>query len=170
LSRARVLEPGARLAVVEPGHDLATPHRVAFVDQKLGNPACDGRAKPRVVDRLDDAGRIDGFDRCAAGWVGRSDGRRLKQPTPGSERERQCSERRRGDANHRRQRHGFEAVGRGIAAGSRAALDGTINSAASGSCPRASVVIARLPFHAAGLPVTPAEAAVLDKDQVSGAE
>jgi hypothetical protein len=36
-----------------------------------------------------------------------------------------------------------------MVAGSRAALDGAINSAASGSSSSVSVVIARLPLHAA---------------------
>ena len=65
-ARLRVLKPGARLPVVEPRDDVALAHFVAFVDQKLGDPAGDRRAEPGVIDRLDDAGRIDRLDRRTA--------------------------------------------------------------------------------------------------------
>ena len=165
LSRARASSSRARgLAIVKPGHHLALLHHVSFVRQELGDPARDGRAEPRVIDRFDDAGRIDGFDGDAAGWVGRSDWRRLKQPSPGARtRAPSPPDVAAAMANHRPQRCRFEGCGGGIAAGSRAGLDGTINSAVSGSGPRVSVAIAGLPIRAPAFPLTPAEAECLTR-------
>ncbi len=105
-ARLRVLKPGARLPVVEPRDDVALAHFVAFVDQKFGDPAGDCRAEPGVIDRLDDAGRIDRLDRRSPRGMHDLHHRRLEEDARDDERHRSDAERR----NRKRQAAGSLVV------------------------------------------------------------
>ncbi len=94
--RPRVVEPGERLALVHPGEEVALPHLVALVDENVGHAPGHRRAEAGVVDRLDDAGRIDGLDRGAPRGMGHRYGRRApKSHAPHADRRRRSRKDRR---------------------------------------------------------------------------
>ncbi len=83
--RPRVVEPGERLTLVHPGEYVALPDLATLVDENVDHAPGRRRAEAGVVDRLDDAGRINGLDRRAPRGVGHRDGRRgpkVTRPTP----------------------------------------------------------------------------------------
>ncbi len=93
-TRLRVLQPGARLPFVEPRNHVALAYFVAFVDPKLGDTAGNCRAEPGVIDRLDDAGRIDRLDRRPPRGMRDLHHRRLEEDARDDKRCRNGAERR----------------------------------------------------------------------------